>query len=332
MGGAVIGLDRPGQQNAAPNATYAALYNLINGQTGKQYFVLNGYGEALGTSPSRAWTPRGTDGVAEFVRSGGIFIDYCGWPMYYQNAVDGTQTQLGSGGFGSFVQGVGYDWLSQTNFSPPPFTTNKFPFLRGYSLAASQNGVRYASDGSFSTPPGVLNIGGGTFPFAADGYTSMMALHHGSSDGWYFYGTYGTRAASSEAPSGIPIDLYAAFMLACLAGRATFSAGAGTGTIAHAVYQAPSHKVTANQPGPSSPYQQGSGSSGSTSSGSTSSGSGGVTVTTTSGPGPNSTSSSSATTGTNFVAPASGPPLWEVAGLAAGAGLVTLGGYLLLKK
>ena len=57
-----------------------------------------------------------------------------------------------------------------------------------------------------------------------------------------------------------------------------------------------------------------------------------ATTTGASGPGPNSTSSSSATTGTNFVAPASGPPIWEVAGLATGAGLLTLGGYLLLKK
>ena len=335
MGGAIIGLNRPGQQNAAPNATYAALYNLVNGKTGSRYFVLNGYGESLGTSPNRAWTPRGSDGVAEFVRSGQIFIDYCGWPMYYQVSVDGTQTQLGAGGFGSFVQGVGYDWLSQTNFSPPTFTTNTFPFLRGYSLAASQNGVRYASDGTFSTQGGLFGIGGGNFPFAADGYSAMMALHHGASDGWYFYGTYGERAASSEAPSGIPIDIYAAFILACLGGQGTFSAGGATGTIAHAVYQAPTHTVTANQPGPTTPYGQGSGSSGSTSSGShssgsTSSGSGGVHVTTTSS---GSTSPSTGSGGgSTFVAPASGPSLLEVGGLAAAAGLITLGGYLLLKK
>jgi len=338
MGGALIGLGSPLAQNAAPASTLESLYNAVNGHTGRAYFVLNGYGEALGTSPARAWTPRGADGVAEFVRSGNIWIDYCGWPMYYQNSVGGAQTQLGASGFGSFVGGIGYDWLSSTNFSPPPFTTNRFPFLRGYSLAASQNGVRYADTGSLTTDGGDFTIGGGTFPLAADGYTCLMALHHGSI-GWYFYGSYGERAASSEAPNGVPVALYAAFIQACLTGSTTFQAsfpgGSGLGTIRHNVYQAPTHPVTVNQPGPSSPYPQG----GSSGSGSTSAGSTGSATVSTSTTLPSGTTSGTSAPGptvlTGYDIPASassGPSLLEVAGLAAGAGAVGLAVYLLVRS
>ena len=323
--GAIIGLRNALAQNPAPASTYEALFNLLEGRTGHAYFVINGYGEALGTSPARAWTPRGQDGVAEFVRSGGIWIDYCGWPMYWQNSVTGTQTQLGPSGFGQFVQGVGYDWLAGTNFSPPPFSySSTFPFLRGYSLAAAQNGVRWVDTGSFSTQGGILGIGGGTFPWSADGYTAMMALHHGSL-GWYFYGTYGERAASSEAPNGVPIDLYAAFILACLAGQATFTGTGGSGHIRHEPYTAPTHTVTGSQPGPSTPYPQG----GSGTSGSTSSGSGSITVHThTSGsPGPGPSSSGAISPGA--VPASAGPSIGEIAALAAGAGAVGLGVYLL---
>lgn len=326
MGGAIIGLGSPLAQNAAPASTLEDLYNLVNGHTGSAYFVLNGYGEALGTSAARAWTPRGTDGVAEFVRSGGIWIDYCGWPMYWQNSVGGSQTQLGAGGFGSFVQGIGFDWLSGTNFSPPTFTTNTFPFLRGYSLAASQNGVRYAATGSLTTNGGVLGIGGGTFPLAADGYTCLMALHHGST-GWYFYGAYGERAASSEAPNGVPVALYAAFMRACLTGATSFQAsytdGYGQGTIHHAEYEAPTHSVTSNQPGPSSPYPQPS----------SGSATGSATVsTTTTAPSSGSGTTTTTTSIPTVEAAPTGPSVWEVGGLALAAGAAGLGVYLWVRS
>ena len=318
MGGAVIGLNSSLRNNGASAAAMEQLYNLLNGKTGTRYFVINGYGEPLGPSAARPWTPTGANGVSEFVNSGSIWIDYCGWPMYYQNSTNGVQTTLGAAGFQSFASAVGYAWLGGETLAPGfGNIAGGYPYRRGYDLSATQHGV-YLPQG---TPNGT--------PIAAGGYSSMLALNHGST-GWYFYAT-ADGGTAFQSPQAVPTPLYAAFILACLSGKASFGYQGTTITIAHEPYLATQHKVVTTQPGPSTPYPTGS-SSGSTSSGSTSSGSGGVTVTTTSGPGPNSTSSSSATTGTNFVAPASGPPLWEVAGLAAAAGLVTLGGYLLLKK
>ncbi len=345
MGGALIGTNVSGRQNAPPNSTLEALYNALNGHTGSEYFVINGYGEALGPSTARLWTPRGADGVAEFVRSGGIWVDYCGWPMYWQNEVGGTQTQLGGSGFDQFVQGIGFTWLDTKQFQTPLFgSVNNvlslpYALTRGYQESGAQNGVR-RGHGTFTTPGGFAGFGGGTWNLNGDGYCALIALHHATLKGWYFYGVYDTTTmyGNPSLPNMVPVDVYAAFVLACLRGQASFSASSGSGTIIHEVYEAPSHTVTANQPGPSSPYPQGtssgstssgSASSGSTASGSTSSGSGGVHVTTTSSGG---TSPSTGSGGSTFFAPSSGPPVLEVAGLAAAAGLLTLGGYLLLKK
>lgn len=338
MGGAVIGIGQSGRQNQAADSAYEAIYDALNGQTGSAYFVVNGYGEALGPSANRDWSPnQGNNSAAEFVRSGGIFVDYCGWPMFWQVSTSGVQSQNGPAGFQQFVTGINYPWLDQKGFQTPVITTftapfysvTQFPLTRGFNKLGSMDGV-YLGSGTMVVPGGVLTIGGGSLPVATTSWTGLMALHF-SGIGWYFYGTY-TRAGFVGGPNAVPVGLYTAFILACLRGQASFNSAEGSGQITHAAYQAPAHSVSTQQPGPSSPYPGGS-SSGSTSSGSASSGSGGVTVTTTSsGPGPNSSGSTSATTGFNVVAPASGPPIWEVAGLAAGAGLVTLGGYLLFKK
>lgn len=330
MGGAIIGINQNGRQNQAPDSAYESLYNTLNGQTGSAYFVVNGYGEALGPSANRNWSPRGQNGVAEFVRSGGIFIDYCGWPMYWQVSTSGVQSQNGPGGFQSFVQGINYPWLDTKQFQTPVETTfsaslSQFPLTRGFDKLGSMDGV-YLANGTMVVPGGILSIGGGTFPIATQSYTAMMALHH-PSIGWYFYGSYGRTSFGPHFPNAVPEDLYAAFILACLRGQSGFSSSGGQGGITYANYVAPVHKVTSPQPGPSSPYQGNSSGSGTATSSGSGTGSATVSTTTTAPSGNTSTNTSAISTTPGSV----GPSALEIGAVAAGAVLVGLGGYWLLK-
>lgn len=328
MGGAIIGINQNGRQNPAPASAYEALYNALNGQTGSAYFVVNGYGEALGPSPNRDWSPAGqTNGVAEFVRSGSIFVDYCGWPMYYQVSTSGVQSTNGPGGFQAFVSGINYPWLDTKTFNPPTvqsFQANTafYQLSRGFNKLGSMDGV-YLGGGTMTRAGGILSIGGGTVAIATTDWTALMALHH-PGIGWYFYGTYvPPNFGSKYLPDAVPEDLYAAFILACLRGQSTFASGSGQGNIVHATYVAPVHKVTSPQPGPSSPYP-GSSSSGS---GSTSTSSATVSTTTTAPSGNTSTNTSAISTTPGSV----GPSALEIGAVAAGAVLVGLGGYWLFK-
>jgi hypothetical protein len=335
MGGAVIGIGASGRQNPAPDSDYEALYNALNGQTERAYVVINGFGETLAPTPNRPWTNVGPNGVSEFVSAGNVWVDYCGWPMFWHVDTAGVMSQYGAAGFQGFAVAIGYNSLSQKQFAVPTFggeSSTGYPFQRGYPEIGTQNGV-YLGSGTFVTPPGFLGVGGGSFPIAAGGWTSLMALHR-PGIGWYFYGTY-DRAANYGVPNAVPVDVYAAFILACLRGQGSWVASAASGLISHAPYQAPTHTVVSPPPS-KTPYPTGNTGTGSNSSGN-------LSVTTTSAPGPSgghaSTASGTATTSGNsttggFVpatpAAAGMNPVLEAGLLAVGAGAVVAGLWYLL--
>lgn len=326
MSGNIIGMGAQTAVNPAPASVLGSLYKALVGNTGPRFYVINGYGEALGPSATRPWTVTGQGSVSDFVRGGGIFVDYTGWPMYNHIDVDGATTLLGPAGFQQFAGAIGYDWLSAEQFAVPAsilygsFGSDKYPFSRGYAVSGSQAGV-YLSQGTFSTPGGILGIGGGTWPLHAQGFAGMFGLHH-SGIGWYFYATATPNAVSASMPSFVPPAVFASFILACLNGQ---SNGDGF-TVSRLAYQAPYQSSPPSQSFPSSPYPS-SASGGGSSSSSTGSGSGSSINPVVTGTGTSTSTSTSTGGGTSTtvptVSPASTPaavPKW----------LLPLGGALLL--
>lgn len=196
MGGiAIIGMNQA--HNAAPPSEYGALYHALGGNNGQQsitnrYIIINGAGEAVtySSQTSANWTPAL---VGARVRTQGlVWIDYCGFPFYYQVGANGVVKTLGPSGWTQFAsrQAAGYQWLSRANFIVPAsatqtITSPSFPIARGFPLSESLDGVCY-STGKITIPGGFLGIGGGTWPLTAQGYTAMFALHP-AGGGYYFY-------------------------------------------------------------------------------------------------------------------------------------------------
>lgn len=230
MGGiAIIGLNEA--HNAAAPSEYGALYHALGGQNGQQsltsrYIVINGGGEAVTYSrqTSANWTPAV---VGARVRTQGIiWIDYCGFPFYYQVGANGVVKTLGPSGWTQFAsdQAAGYQWLAQANFIVPLSAvqtyTRSFPFARGFPLSESLDGVCY-STGSINIPGGFLGIGGGTAGLTERGYTGMFALHP-ANGGYYFYASWVPMylvARTTVIAQAVPISTYSTFIQNILAGN-----------------------------------------------------------------------------------------------------------------
>lgn len=258
MAGAIVLLGKNEDRNPAPVQAYGSLYTALEGQI-SPFFVVNGGGEAIGPStqinrdfslPSR---------IAQFVVDGNVYIDYCGWPMYYSASGGGAVTTLGPSGFQQFASDLQYGWLKNVSFAFPTVfgASTTYPFSRGFPLNVL-DGVCY-NNGSGTSPGGLFGIGGGTIPFTADGYTAMMALHP-PNGGWYFYGTYATLLGSTLPLSSIagiewggvnPSD-YAAFITGVVNDE---SNGDYLCQSYHLITQQP----TTVTPGPSSPFSTGTG-------------------------------------------------------------------------
>lgn len=287
MAGAIVLFGKTVDRNPAPVQSYADLYNALDGQI-RPFFVVNGGGECIGPSSqiNRDFTP---ERIAQFVKDGNVFVDYCGWPMYYQADTSGNVATVGASGFGKFASYLGYGWLDKVQFAFPTFFNEygtTFPFTRGFPLAASLDGVCY-SVGSMATPALFGFLGGGSLPITADGYTAMFALHP-PGGGWYFYATYAAllkfgipfTAVDSMSSGGVAIADYAAFIQ-------TLVNGGSNANYVCQPYHLSSLPATTVTPGPSSPFSGGGGSSSptvhtTTSGGGTSGGtSGGTTASTT---------------------------------------------------
>lgn len=257
MGGlAIIGLGKGFDRNPAPVSDYTALYSALGGNHGQQsltdrFMVINAAGEAVGYSDQMGiqYTP---ETVAGHIKRGGVFIDYCGFPFFYQAEANGTIQTLGQTGWHQFAAFLGYGWLANVSFIPPVGVKNGlgynfFPFVRGFPLAQSLVGVCY-EDGTFVAPgpiPGITNYTG---HLTANGWTAMIALHP-PGGGYYFYAVY-TPAyevlkSFSNSVRGVPIPTYAAFIQNVIQGR--------TGGYVCRPYQIAVQSSRRIAPGPTSP-------------------------------------------------------------------------------
>ncbi|MDA8118472.1 MAG: hypothetical protein M0Z85_00140 [Gammaproteobacteria bacterium] len=339
MGGIVIiGLGKGYDKNAAAIDDYGSLYNALGGSSGRQsltdrYIIVNGAGEDLPYS-SQLHKQFDPQIVADFVKGGGVWIDYCGWPMYYTSGAGGGSygDATGSGGWSSFCENLGYGWLASANFTVPPEITynpySKYPFPRGFPLAESLIGVCYPAGQTFAV--------NGTFNsyqqnLTGDGFSSMVVLHP-PGGGYYFYATWVPtfeQVISSNVP-GVPIDTYASYIQSVLTGN--------TSQLTCLAYKTNVQHVSSPTTSQSSPTTiTGNGSS--SSPGPSSSGSGdGVTVkTTTTYPSSSSGGSGSSSSGSGVAAgPSSGTSLSSLAVPFAAFGLILggvgLGAYVLKKE
>lgn len=255
MGGiAIIDLGNGIDQNPAPVSTYGDLYHALGGSGGQQnlsnrYIIINGGGEALGYS-TQLHTQYNPDVVANHIKQGNIWIDYCGWPMYYQAAADGQTQRIGSSGWATFAEAAGFGWLKNVAFMPGPGASfgQSYPFIRGFRLAESLDGVCYST----ATFTESTLFGGAQRPLTANSWTAMAALSH-PSGGKYFYAVYTPEyeiqsqgnLGLNTVPRGVPISIYAAFIQQVVRGQ--------TGSLTCQPYKTNTQYVPPSNPGPSSP-------------------------------------------------------------------------------
>ena len=253
MGGAIIGLNASTAKNVAPSADLEALFNYLDATLGR-YFIINGYGEALGPSAARPWTLTGTGSVTEFVQQpDNVFIDYCGWPMSWLVNTAGYESNPGPVDFQTFGKALGYDWLSAASFQAGVKTGSNghiFPFERGFNQSGALNGL-YLPHGTFTALGGKWDLNGG-------GYAAMLGIHR-EGIGWYFWGTsYHSFINSLFGPAGypkeVPPNVYGAFIEACVHGQSSAIGSNFTLTISHEPYTVNPTAPQKNTTGPSSPY------------------------------------------------------------------------------
>ncbi len=339
MGGIVIiGLGKGYDKNAATINDYGGLYNALGGSGGRQsltdrYVIINGAGEDIPYS-SQLHKQFDPQIVADFVKGGGVWIDYCGWPMYYTSGAGGGSygDATGPGGWSSFCENLGYGWLADANFTVPPEITynpySKYPFPRGFPLAESLIGVCYPAGGTFTVPSGVFGSGGYQANLTGDGFSAMVVLHP-PGGGYYFYATWvpGFEQVLTANASGVPVDTYANYIQSVLGGN--------TSQLTCLAYKTNVQHVsspTTSQPSPTTITGNGSTSSPGPSSGD------GVQVTTkTTYPSSSSGGSGSSSSGSGVAAsPSSGISLSSLAVPFAAGGLilggVVLGAYVLKKE
>lgn len=339
MAGAIIGNTSANRKGGAPTAQLDQLYNYLNHTLGR-YFVINGYGDALGPSKGRPWSLTGTGSVTQYVQSGGVFIDYCGWPMSYQISPAGAVADLGPKGFRTFAKALGWTWLSAASFQSKETTGSDhrtYPFPRGYVQSGSINGL-YLPHGTFQKDHATWTMNGG-------GYAAMLGLHRPGL-GWYFWGeAYDPwlyqLTGPADTPRHIPSNVFGAFIEACVHGQSTVNGRNFTLNITHQPYTVPKTGQQQNTTGPSTPYGSNPGPSGS----GKGTGSGGGTGSTSRNPGHSGTKpvngqcpAGQILVGDVCVQPgssgASSTPSW-VKPVGVGAGVVTLlgvGAYVLVQE
>jgi len=205
--GAIQGFARPGAVGAPPADTLGALYNqLAAADLGGRYFVINGWGEAWGYAASgEIFTPQAL--AAWLSEPGHVWIDYCGWPGYYQVQPEGqARLVLGPAGFQTMVKALGFPWLSQATFAIPLGFVQPFgvlPFPRGFPLLGNVAGTA-VQHGTFDSGQ----------PLTGNGYAFLVALTPPSGSLWV-YATW----TGGLGPGGVPPDVVARFVVNVAQGR-----------------------------------------------------------------------------------------------------------------
>lgn len=204
MGGAILGYGVAQDRNAPPSSLLGELYNMLSSYAlGGHYFILNGFGEAWGysTHTGAIFTPAS---LAAWVSAGHIWIDWCGWPGYYEAEPGGSQVlTLGAAGFQTMAKSLGLPNLAPVQFAVPvgyrqPFGV--YPFSRGFPLAENLAGTAILH--------GTFNNG---TPLTANGYAACIALTP-PGGGLYVYATW-------TGGSGVPASVVARFVANVVAGK-----------------------------------------------------------------------------------------------------------------
>lgn len=204
-------------QVAPSNAAYNDLVALLQNDRlpAGRSVVVNGNGESPLWSEAR---------VAAFVRSGGVYVDYCGWPFYYSGTTGGNWNQF-LDDLGVSL-GASHDFLLLTQVAGQDFAFD----LSRYSWYS-----QYTSGGSTPTIPypyglaTTTNLANKGFPVAPR-FVSRLPL----SPPVYVYNMFAIRAGRGlyfYAYNGIAVSTYAAFIASSLGGtvraaRQTAVAGA----------------------------------------------------------------------------------------------------------
>ncbi len=182
---------------------YDELWSYIRQLNGGNIF-LNRNGEGLSSKyPDVA-------AVLSYCRQGGVYVDYCGWPMYY----DGHNGSPSRNRFKDFLRGAGADPNYLASFVPweflPCFQT--WPYRYGWAtdinarIGHPDEGGRLAA--SYVAPSDVCTGPGGLKRYAYSAVGARVYLNN-QFRGWYFYGV--GDGAKSVSP-----QVYADFIRYCV--------------------------------------------------------------------------------------------------------------------
>jgi len=206
--GSIQGFGLPQARNAPPASALGDLYNRLRAANlGGRRFVLNGFGEAWGFSVASGEQFTPTALAAWLQQPGHLWVDWCGWPGYYEaEMANGQVLTLGAAGWQTFAKALGAPWLGQVTFAVPlgyyqPLGV--YPFSRGFPLQESPAGTAI-QHGTFA----------GGQPLTANGYAALMALCPPSGS-YYVYAAW----TGGGAGSGVPAATVAQFITNLVAGR-----------------------------------------------------------------------------------------------------------------
>lgn len=144
-------------------------------------WVVNGGGEVVDRDPID---------VADFVKLGGVWIDYCGYPMYYRDDLFGNMW-LGGNGFRRFLTQLSYNDTPNLGFSHT-FMADDYGFEFDRSLVNLEATTPPWIEPSWNAP-------------RTENIFSMFCIRQQQSQGAYFY-AYGSGVW------GIDAYAYYAFM------------------------------------------------------------------------------------------------------------------------
>ena len=267
----IIGINSGARYNPLPASAYNSLASALRALSGQRNVKINAYGEAYGPSSTQAWSPQT---VAAFVLASpdNVWIDWCGYPGYYQVSASGVATAPQSAGWAALATALGYRWLSESDFAVPANLEavliggqkfGGFPLKRGWSLAPSQNGVLYSGTGTV-TLSGRLDV---VFEVplyqetnvaaTQNGYAMVADVHHGKM-GHYIYAA-ADPSKVSQAQHWVDAQSVAAWVEKFLAAAAATSGVSTVSSRQPGVASGVSYNVNTPPPqsasGGSSPYQ-----------------------------------------------------------------------------
>lgn len=133
------------------------------------------------------------DAVLGYVESGGIYVDYCGWPMFWTPSANGSW-QPAPRLFGQFLTALGADQYYCDGFDPTQYNCSSYPRDRGWLTKyniSSQAGLIYGCPLS-------------RVACASSGETiyGAVAVRPASGRGIYFYGAAGSDNAVDPTQFG----------------------------------------------------------------------------------------------------------------------------------